>query len=262
MTLPQPHFSPSAAGQLSQPAAGVPRAQRVVAGVVALADVARRGRPPAARLTLLTALLCALAGCGGDEPTQTGETDAGVTPDAGGEDTIDPASCVGVASASRQLFSQYDFQCDFLKDCPQSGKCYCGDGCSASKTKCADSLCTSVESDCWCGDECASQSDKVACPEYVCEGKNISGCEKQDGCKYVGQEMADKCKCTTMSDTEPPCYCGTTCSADKTACAPAKCVGKNPDKCIIVPGAKHTNPYCALCGLLGETPRCFFVISP
>ncbi|MCO4761879.1 MAG: hypothetical protein KC502_10260 [Myxococcales bacterium] len=211
-----------------------------------------------ATLICLTMILA----CGEDTATATtgtidaGKTDAATTPD------VVEASCVGVASASRQLFAQYDDQCEFLKDCPTSGKCYCGDGCSTSKTKCATALCTSVDSDCWCGKECDSQTDKTQCPEYVCKDLKITGCEKQAGCKYVGQEMADKCKCNTMPDTAPPCFCGTTCSTDKTACVPAKCIGKNPKKCILVPGAKHTTPYCRLCGLLGTQPKCFFVISP
>ncbi|HAN32321.1 MAG TPA: hypothetical protein DCQ06_12060 [Myxococcales bacterium] len=185
-------------------------------------------------------------------------------PDAGSteEDAGPKASCVGVASASRQLFGQYDNQCAFLTDCAESGKCYCGKGCTKDKTQCSAALCATVDSDCWCGDECDDQTDKIQCPQYVCKDKQISGCEKQAGCKYLGQEMESKCKCTTMPDTAPPCYCGDACSADKTLCVPAKCVGKNPNKCIIVPGETYTTPYCALCGLLGTQPKCFFVISP
>lgn len=220
----------------------------------------RSGRGP---LIVAIMLVTLLSGCGGDdELTKKNAADAGAS-DAGAtkKDTVQ-ASCVGIASASRQLFSQYDSQCEFLTDCPSSGKCYCGDGCSAGKTPCAPALCTDVKSDCWCGDECSNQSGKVQCPEYVCKDLKISGCEKQAGCKYVGQEMADKCTCNTMPETEAACYCGNSCSASKAKCVPAKCVGKNPDKCIIVPGAKHTTPYCALCGLLGSKPKCFFVISP
>ncbi len=213
---------------------------------------------------LITALVVAvpLSGCGGDAAKPAAAVDAGSVDAPTAKADVVQASCVGIASASRELFSQYDDQCEFLKDCPSSGKCYCGDGCSATKTPCAAALCTGVDSDCWCGDECASGTGKVQCPEYVCKDLAISGCEKQAGCKYIGQEMADKCKCNTMPETAPPCYCGTACTADKLACIPAKCVGKNPSKCIIVPGSKHTTPYCALCGLLGGNPKCFFVISP
>lgn len=214
-------------------------------------------------LGLSLAWVTGFTGCGGEQPAAKAPVDAGSAADAGSasKDVV-KASCVGIASASRQLFSQYDDQCQFLKDCPTSGKCYCGAGCSETKTACAPELCADVDSDCWCGDSCGGQADKVQCPEYVCKDLQITGCEKQAGCTYVGQEMAAKCTCNTMPDTAPPCYCGDTCKAGKLKCPPANCVGKNPSKCLIVPGAKHTTPYCALCGLLGGEPKCFFVISP
>ena len=202
----------------------------------------------------------ALSGCGQDELVD-GATKKNTAGDVV-EDDAPKASCVGVASASRAVFAQYDSQCEFLADCAQSGKCYCGGGCAKDKTPCSAALCSTVDSDCWCGDECDDQPDKMQCPEYVCKNKDINGCEKQEGCKYLGQEMASKCKCTTMPETAPPCYCGETCSDDKVKCVPAQCVGKNPNKCIIVPGEAYTTPYCALCGLLGGQPKCFFVISP
>ncbi len=220
------------------------------------------------------ALVCCAAGasCSGEDDAKEGTASGADATTAGtndalvgdSEDAITASSCLGVADDNRALFSQYDDQCTFLSDCPQTGQCYCGDGCKAEKTKCQESLCAGIDSTCWCGDTCASQHpDKPMCPQYVCNDKgDISGCAAQTGCTYIGQDREEKCKCTTMANAEPDCWCGASCSGDKAACNPALCVGKNADKCIIVPGTAYTGCYCATCGLLGDQPRCFFVVCP
>lgn len=215
--------------------------------------------------TVVLTLMALLLGCS-DDGTTTGQTDTSTaTVDAKtGSDTQEVASCIGVDSRYRALFAQYDDQCAFLSDCSASGQCYCGAGCEGNKAMCAASICADVDADCSCGEKCATDGSVTLCPNYVCKDLGITGCEKQAGCRYLDQDQADKCQCTQMPDTEPNCYCGTTCSADKPLCAATsgKCAGKNPDKCIIVPGKKWTKPYCARCGLFAGQPRCFFVITP
>jgi hypothetical protein len=98
----------------------------------------------------------------------------------------------------------------------------------------------------------------------VCNQWDIKGCEQKEGCKYVSTPPPSWCGCTKMSDQAPPCWCGNTC--DKAtipgyqACAADKCVGKDPQKCIVVPGAKHEGCWCDTCGLFGDKPTCFYVI--
>lgn len=215
---------------------------------------------------VLTVGLLALPACSDDAGSKSGDTSAAAADTSGGgADTEEIASCIGVDGRYRALFAQYDDQCAFLQDCSASGKCYCGGGCSADKAMCAASICADVDADCSCGEKCPADGSVTLCPNYVCKDLGtIEGCEKQQGCRYLDQEQADKCQCTSMPDTEPNCYCGTSCSADKPLCpeASGKCAGKNPDKCIIVPGKKWTKPYCSRCGLFAGKPRCFFVVTP
>lgn len=232
---------------------------------------ARAGRPTAvrARRFVLAAWLglALVAGACSEEASSGSTSDASTAGDAAAaKDSEDlTTSCLGIAPEYRALFSQYDDQCAFLADCNASGECYCGGGCSSDKAMCAETICQDIDADCSCGEKCPTDGSVTLCPNYVCKDLGtIPGCEKQVGCRYVDQEQADKCKCTQMPDTEPNCYCGDACSADKPKCSATsgKCAGKNPDKCIIVPGQKWTKPYCARCGLKGDTPRCFFVITP
>jgi hypothetical protein len=219
-------------------------------------------------LALLVSLLAAACSddaapaVGTDAATaQATDADAGAGDVGAGQDAGAAASCVGIAADNRALFSQYDDQCAFLADCKGSGKCYCGAGCAADKTRCAEALCAGVDSACYCGDGCAKEG-KALCPQYVCQAKGaIAGCELGDDCRYVDQDRDAKCACTQMPDIAPNCFCGP-CSADKAPCAKSKCVGKNPDKCLVVPGQKWQEPYCARCGLMAGEPRCFFVITP
>lgn len=214
-------------------------------------------------------LASAIVGCS-DPASSAG--DAGVAADSqssgadaassGDSEDVAKPSCLGVAADSRALFAQFDEQCAFLTDCSASGQCSCGSGCKADETMCSAAICQGIDADCSCGDACPKDGSVTICPNYVCnELGKITGCAKQPGCRFVDKERAAKCACTSMPDTEPNCYCGA-CEADKTLCAVSKCVGKNPDKCIIVPGQKWTGPYCARCGLFAGKPRCFFVITP
>lgn len=226
---------------------------------------AQHGIGPASGWLLIATLL--VAACG-EEETTTGGTSTGsadTTVSAGdGADSVEEAkpSCIGVAEEQVALYAQYDDQCTFLSDCQASGKCWCGAGCNPGTTMCADSICADVDADCSCGDGCAKDGSVTICPNVVCKPLAIKGCEKQLGCRYLDQELADKCTCTAMPETEPNCYCGSVCSADKVPCPAAKCTGKNPDKCIIVPGQKWEKPYCSRCGLFAGKPRCFLVTNP
>ena len=221
------------------------------------------------------AVVIAVVGCSGDDkPVQQGSaadtqtTDGAASGVDSGEaaDTYEDNTCKGVAQEHRRQFSQYDSQCSFLTDCPQTGKCSCGGGCAADKTTCSAALCQDVETTCYCGEGCVDEPTKrPLCPEFFCKqnGKDlISTCEALDGCTFVDKPYDAKCKCTAMPDHEPTCWCGKTCTGDKPACSAALCFGKDPGFCLAVPGKKHDNCYCANCGLKGNVPACFFVLCP
>ncbi len=216
---------------------------------------------------IATIALCLGAGCG-EKESATGTTSGGAADSSqASPDVADAAeeakpSCIGVAEEQVALYAQYDDECAFLSDCQASGKCWCGAGCKEGTTLCADSICADVDADCSCGEKCPKDGSVTICPNVICKPLALTGCEKQLGCRYLDQELADKCTCTSMPDTEPNCYCGTVCSADKLPCPASKCTGKNPDKCIIVPGQKYEKPYCSRCGLFAGKPRCFLVTNP
>ncbi len=223
-------------------------------------------------LPLVTAVACSVSACGGDK-VQEGSSDSAVadadTGGGAGKDTVDEdtakPSCLGIAAEARALFQQYDDQCAFLADCPGSGECYCGKACAAAGKApvCHAAICQDVDATCSCGSGCKLDGSVRICPKFKCEPLgDVPGCVAQDDCVFVDADRDSKCTCTPMSDTEPNCYCGTVCSADKPLCAASKCKGKSPNQCIIVPGKKWTVPYCARCGLFTGVSRCFLVINP
>lgn len=228
------------------------------------------------RLPLAVAIAAfLLTGCGygdgvegggtsqGKELKDAGAKDAGLADIAVPKDANIPSSCKGISADSRKKFSQFDDQCANLADCAQSGKCHCGEVCGADETKCSDAICATVNQTCLCGEKCEPTADKVRCPGHVCiAAGDITGCEEQKACKYVDKERDPKCKCTQMSGSEADCWCGDNCPTHYAACPSQLCKGKSPDKCVVVPGAAFKNCYCATCGLLGDTPKCFFVVCP
>ncbi len=215
-----------------------------------------------------------LAGCADDSSIASGGTlkdvatdddgDGGNLSDSGGEqDTEEPSSCKGISAESRKKFAQFDSQCSFLSNCAASGKCHCGETCSADKTQCSAAICATVDAKCFCGETCKLQADEVMCPEHVCtKAGDIKGCEVQKACKYVDKELDPKCTCTQMTGSEADCWCGSACPGHYAACESQLCKGKPADKCIVVPGAPFKSCYCATCGLKGDTPKCFFVVCP
>lgn len=224
-------------------------------------------------MVAIVALL--LSGCGygdgveggdkspGTELKDTADGDTTLTDTKGETDTNTPSTCKGISADSRKKFAQFDDQCGLLSDCAASGKCHCGEVCGAAKTRCNDAICATVDQTCLCGEKCAPTADQVMCPQHVCTAAgDITGCEEQKACKYVNKERDSKCKCTQMSGSEPDCWCGDNCPTHYAACPSQLCKGKNPDKCVVVPGAAFKNCYCATCGLLGDIPKCFFVVCP
>lgn len=220
---------------------------------------------------LLLALTGVLAACGGQGPaSQTGSTQgqndaASSTPDvaeskdvASGPD-VPQASCVG--SSMPKGFESLDQDCAFLAKCSTLGKCYCGDKCPTDKTpKCDPAECATTSPKCFCGEQCGA--DQKKCPAYICDPLDIKDCQEQDDCVYNSKPWPAWCTCQKMPDHAPDCWCGKPCSPDKPQCAASKCAGKNPDKCIVVPGAPYTSCYCSTCGLFGNEPRCFFPLCP
>lgn len=167
-------------------------------------------------------------------------------------------SCVGIAIAEPN--KQFDPECAFLATCPTSGQCYCGSKCSESKTpRCDPSICPDNNPKCFCGEQCSG--DKKKCPQFICGPLDVKGCEAQDDCVFNNAKPPSSCSCTAMPDRQPDCWCGP-CTPVKPACDASKCAGKNPAKCIVVPGAPHTQCYCKTCGLLGNDARCFQVECP
>jgi len=200
---------------------------------------------------------------GGEQKEDAGSETVDVVDTQSGEDAELPSSCKGISAESRKKFAQFDDQCDFLADCPGTGKCHCGESCSSDKTKCADTICANVDSTCLCGEKCEPKSGQVMCPEHVCsKAGDIKGCEPQKACKYVDKDQDPKCTCTQMPGSEPDCWCGDACPGHYDSCEPQLCKGKPADKCIVVPGAPFKSCYCATCGLLGDLPKCFFVVCP
>ena len=223
---------------------------------------------------VMTVALLLFTGCGYGSGVEDGETAAGQLKDVVSndaelsdlkteKDTNIPSSCKGISADSRKKFAQFDDQCAYLSDCPGTGKCHCGETCSADKTRCSDALCSTVDTTCLCGEKCEPQAGQVMCPEHVCTAAgDIKGCEEQKACKYVSKDQDPKCKCTQMPGSEADCWCGSNCPGHYAACPSQLCKGKNPDKCVVVPGAMFKNCYCATCGVLGDLPKCFFVVCP
>ncbi len=176
-------------------------------------------------------------------------------------DTGPQASCAGSALVAG--FAAKDPECSFLKQCSTLGKCYCGDTCAADKQpKCDPSLCPTSAPKCWCGELCQSQGKTPLCSEAQCAGYTGLECVQRDSCTYVNKEPPSWCGCTKM-DPIKKCWCNSKlCAEPREECPPQKCVGKPTDKCILVPGDKPTSCWCDTCGLVGDTPKCFFVLCP
>lgn len=227
----------------------------------------------AARL-LLPLLVGALAlGCSSDDDTSDGpsggEADAGGTGgggggsvgDAGGED-VELATCQGIAAENRAQFAIYDSQCEFLTECPTLGQCFCGAGCSEADVKCDAALCEGVDDTCYCGPKCDDEGKTPECPNYICKDLDIDTCAPQTGCVFKDVEQPAYCDCQTMSNTSPDCYCGSDCTSAQPRCKSSVCLTKPPEGCTVVPGEEYEGCYCATCGLLGNEPKCFFVVCP
>ena len=202
-----------------------------------------------------------VAGTGTDAAADTSaDADAAASkPDATVDAATTPPSATCAGTALQSQFAAFDQECSFLAKCAGAGKCYCGNGCTASKTpKCNPELCVGQDTTCFCGEQCGA--DKKKCTQFVCQPLDIKGCEPQEDCLYIGTPPPKTCECTKMPNAEPDCWCGK-CTGGQPACEASKCKGKNPDKCIVVPGAAKTGLYCDACGLLGTTPKCFFITS-
>lgn len=228
---------------------------------IALGHSVRSGR----HLAMLAALALVLGACGGDaeQPTSSGNLDAS-SKDASTQDTPPVASCVGTALLPQ--FAAFDKECDFLGSCAGAGKCYCGKttACGSKTPLCNPGVCTGVGTTCYCGDGCKDQPAKVpVCPASVCDPSTLplKACDAMDYCPFVGTPPPSSCGCTVMPSHEPDCWCGDSCDAAYPRCSAAACATKNPAKCIVVPGKPLQGFHCATCGLLGNTPKCFFIQS-
>jgi len=187
------------------------------------------------------------------DATDATDSKTGAEADAQSDSGVD-VSCIGIAIVDQN--KQFDSECAFLAKCPTSGQCYCGSKCADTKTpQCDPSICGDNDPKCFCGEQCSG--DKKKCPKVICGPLNdLQGCETQDDCVFNNKKPPSECSCTAMPDREPDCWCGT-CTPAKPACNATQCKGKNPDKCIVVVGAPHTQCYCKTCGLLGNEARCF-----
>lgn len=220
-----------------------------------------------AKFLMCLSVVLVVAACGTGTPaTSTGTTAAQADVHDATTDTENDAvsdsgvdvSCVGIAISAQA--HDFDYQCSFLAKCPYSGQCYCGSKCGADKTPhCDPSVCADNDPKCFCGEQCGA--DKKKCPKYVCDPLDIKDCAPQDDCVFNNAKAPPTCTCTAMPDREPDCWCGQ-CTGGKAACDAGKCAGKNPAKCIVVPGAEHTQCYCKTCGLLGNEARCFELQCP
>ncbi len=175
---------------------------------------------------------------------------------AAGADAVQ-ASCVG--SAIAPAFAARDIDCAYLLTCYTSAQCYCGDKCPADITRrCDPKFCTDNHPVCYCGDKCGS--DKKICPDYVCKAHPSADCAPLDDCVFNNAPLPQFCGCSQMPAHKPDCSCGKNCGAsDPPTCSDSVCVGKSSDKCIVVPGEPKSGCFCETCGLLGYTPKCFFV---
>lgn len=203
------------------------------------------------------------AGSGG---SGSGSGDASIKSDLGASsDTQDTetvqASCTGSALVAG--FAAKDPECSFLGKCPSLGKCYCGDKCPADKSpKCDPSLCPTTSPKCYCGENCTQDGKSPLCPESQCGGYTGTTCIEKDACVFVNKEWPSWCGCQKM-DPIKKCWCNSKlCSEPRDECPASKCVGKPTDKCILVPGEKPTSCWCDTCGMVGDTPKCFFVLCP
>ncbi len=186
------------------------------------------------------------------DATDTVDSKGAADVDAGSQAGPD-VSCIGIAILPQA--KQFDSECAFLSTCPTSGQCYCGSKCAEDKAPhCDQSICADNNPKCFCGEKCSG--DKKKCPQFICGPLDVKECEAQDDCVFNNAKPPSSCSCTPMPDREPDCWCGT-CTPVKPACDAGKCQGKNPTKCIVVPGEPHKQCYCKTCGLLGNDARCF-----
>lgn len=215
---------------------------------------------------LLVATVAAMS-CGEAEPATSTGTTAGKDAVDVAADTSKPedtgssvASCTG--SALQPSFSSKDGDCAFLAKCPSLGECYCGDKCPANKApKCDASVCPSTSPKCFCGEQCASNQKK--CPQYICDPLDEKACVELDDCVFNTAKRPEWCGCQSMAPHKPDCWCNSgKCSESHPECEPSKCAGKPADKCIFVKGDDYDGCWCDRCGMLGETPKCFFVLCP
>lgn len=209
----------------------------------------------------------ALSGCSEAETAASISADAGQGSDtaakdvASGADTgTSLASCTG--SALKPGFESKDIDCAFLAKCPTLGECYCGEKCPTSKVpRCDPSICPNNQPKCFCGEQCSA--DKKKCPQYICDPLDEKACAELDDCVFNTAKRPDWCGCQTMPPHKPDCWCNAAaCSEPHPECSADKCVGKPAGKCIFVKGEEFDGCWCDRCGLLGETPKCFFVQCP
>lgn len=230
----------------------------------------KQARQFGARLAGIVAI-CALAAIGCSDPTPATSTG---TSTSTGKDAVDAApdapaaadtgaalaSCTG--SALQPAFAAKDGDCAFLAKCPSLGECYCGDKCPAAKTpKCDASICPAAAPKCYCGEQCAANQKK--CPQYICDPLDEKACVELDDCVFNTAKRPEWCGCQTMAPHKPDCWCNASkCAEPHPECEPSKCSGKPADKCIFVKGDDYDGCWCDRCGMLGETPKCFFMQCP
>ncbi len=166
----------------------------------------------------------------------------------------DKAACQG--TALDPAMAAFDYQCSFLQQCPHAGNCSCGDGCPASKTKCDAQFCSDPHPKCYCGGGCDAKLTQ--CPAYICGTTPPAGCDEHDDCVYNPQPPPTWCGCQQMPDH---CSCGADCAPNVPLCDAKVCKTMPTKGCTANPTA-YTNCYCQECGMLGQTPRCYFLLCP
>ena len=169
-------------------------------------------------------------------------------------DAAEKAACEG--ASLNPAFAAFDSQCSYLNQCANLGSCYCGDGCPATKTRCAPGVCKDDHPKCFCGKSCGAS--QVHCPDYICGANVPEGCETHDDCVYDSSPTPSWCGCQKMPDH---CFCGEGCMPNQTKCDAKDC--KNmPVKGCTASTKSFTNCYCDRCGLLGKSAKCWFIVCP
>lgn len=167
---------------------------------------------------------------------------------------VEKSSCPGTALQAG--YAAFDSQCAFLDECVHAGSCFCGKGCASEKTMCQDKYCPNVNPQCVCGKGCTA--GQVQCPKYICGDKVPDGCETHDDCVYNPDPPPQWCGCQDMPDR---CFCGDGCLPNVQKCSTSVC--KNyPTKGCTANEASFGNCYCQKCGLLGKTPKCYYLLCP